>query len=199
MDNGNKIYIIIMCGPLFRIIRKHGVKCQFESIPGVGCKYGTSTIKTILNLRHNQNLPTWVEFSDLVKAFDNSNHTLPISIMGNYGAPPRLCPEIKRMYKKSAVKLITGKIETSIYFKVGVKQVDIMTPLLFLFLIMAFDETLEDKWTDLGLSKSQFPRKENSPRSSRQFMSHQTVTFSSGTIFNILCMLYVDESVFVFE
>ena len=27
MDIGNKIYIIIMCGQLFKIISKHGVKC----------------------------------------------------------------------------------------------------------------------------------------------------------------------------
>ena len=83
MDIGNKIYSSIMCGRLFNIIIKHGMKCQFGSTPGVGCQYGTFTIKTLLHLRHNHNLPTWVAFIDLVKSFDTSNHALLIAILGN--------------------------------------------------------------------------------------------------------------------
>ena len=151
---GNKIYSSIMCEQLFKIIRKQGVKCQFESTPGVGCQNGTFTIKILLHLRHNQNLPKWVTFAYLVKAFDTPNHTLLIAILGKHGAPPRLCLGIKRMYNKIIVKLIIGKVDISIYFKVGVKQGDSMDPVLFLFLMMAFSETLEDKWAALRLSKA---------------------------------------------
>ena len=90
MDIGNKIYSSIMCGQLFKIISKHGVKCQFGSTPVVGCQYGTFTIKILLNLRYNQNPPTRVVFTDLVKAFDTSNRALRIIILGRYGAPPIL-------------------------------------------------------------------------------------------------------------
>ena len=137
MNIGNKIYSSIMCGRLFKIISKNGVKCQFGSTPGVGCQDGTFTIKTLLHLRHNHNLPTWMAFTDLVKAFDTSNDKLPISIIGKYGAPPRLCSEIKSM-----VKLVTGKVETFIDFKLGVKQGDSMAPVLFLFLMMEFTKRL---------------------------------------------------------
>ena len=89
MDIGNKIYSSIMCGKLFKIISKCGVKCQFGSTPGVVCQDVTLTIKTILHMRHNHNLPTWVAFAELSKAFDNSNHALLIAILGTYGAPPR--------------------------------------------------------------------------------------------------------------
>ena len=58
MDIGNKIYSIIMCGRLFKIIRKHGVKFQFGSTPGVGCQYGTFDIKKLLHLRHHHSPPT---------------------------------------------------------------------------------------------------------------------------------------------
>ena len=68
----------------------------------------------LIHLRHNHNLPTWVVFSDLFKAFDTSNHALLIAILGKYGAPPRLRSAIKRMYDKSLVKLIIGKVEISI-------------------------------------------------------------------------------------
>ena len=93
MDIVNKIYSSIICGQLFKIIRKHGVKCQFRSMPGVGCQDGTFTIKILIHLRHNHNLPTWVAFADLVKTFDTSNHEQLIDILGKYGAPPRLRSE----------------------------------------------------------------------------------------------------------
>ena len=84
---GNKIYSSIMCGQLFNIISKNGVKCRFGSTPGVGCQDGTFTIKTILHMIHNHNLPIWVLFSDLFKAFDTSNNSFLITILEKYGAP----------------------------------------------------------------------------------------------------------------
>ena len=90
MDIRNKIYSSIMCGQLFKIISKHGMKCQFGSTPGVGCQDGTFTIKTLIHLRQNHNLPTWVAFTDLVKAFGNSNHELLIAILIKYDASPRI-------------------------------------------------------------------------------------------------------------
>ena len=98
--------------------------------------------RPITHTRHNYNLPKWVAFTDLAKAFDTSNYTLLISILENYGAPPKLCSEIKRMYDKILAKLIIGNIETSIDFKVGAKQGDSMAPVIFLLLMIAFYETL---------------------------------------------------------
>ena len=138
-------------------------------------------------------------FTDLVKALNTSNHALLIAILVKYGAPPRLRLSIKRMYDKSIVNLIIGKDETSIEFKVGVKQGDSMDPLLFLFLIMAFDETLENELTDLGPSKAQFARKDNSPISTVQLVIHLPSTLSSGILFDLFLMLYVDDGAFFFE
>ena len=81
-------------------------------------------------------------FSDLVNIFDTSNHALIITILGKYGAHPRLCSAIEYMYDKSVVKLIISNIETSIDIKMGVKQGDNMAPIVFLFLMMSFAETL---------------------------------------------------------
>ena len=87
MDMGSKLFSSILCSRLFHIINKHGVRYQFGSTPGVGCPDGLFTIKTMLHLRHNHNLPTWVLFADLVKAFDTSNHKLMVDILGRYGCP----------------------------------------------------------------------------------------------------------------
>ena len=69
------------------------------------------------------------------------------------------------MYDKSIVKLIIGNVETSIELKVGFKQGDIIAPVRFMFLMMAFADTLEYKWTALGISKVQYSCKDNSTRS----------------------------------
>ena len=185
-----------MSGKLFKTISKHGVKFQFGSTPGVGCQYGTFTIKALINLRQNHKLPEWVVFIDLFKALNTSKHALLIAKMGKYGAPPRLYIAIKRMYEKSVVKIIIVNIEASIDFKVGVKQGDSMALVLFLFLMMVFAETLEDEWTALGLSKYQFAHKENSPRSTGKLVSHRPGNFSYVTLFDIFCMLYVDDGAF---
>ena len=140
-----------------------------------------------------------MEFADLVKTFDTPNNALLIAILGKYGAPQRLFSAIKLMYEKRIVKIIISKIETSIEFKVGVKQGQSMPPVLSLFLMMAFSETLEDERTDLVLSKAQFACKDNSPRSTGQLVIHQPGTLLSGMLLDLLCMLYADNGAFVFE
>ena len=194
----NNIYRSIMCGWLFKIISKHGVKCQFGSTPGVGCQDGTFTINTLINLRHNHNLPTWVAFADPVKAFDTSNYALLIAILWKHGALPRLSSSIKRMYCKKhsqAHHQHSGEIH---WLKSGVKQGYIMALLLSLFLMMAFSDTLEYKWAALGISKYQFAHKYNSPIWTGQLVSHQPGNFSSGMILDLFCMLHVDHGAFVF-
>ena len=140
-----------------------------------------------------------MKFADLVKAFDASNHVILLAILGKYGARPRLRSAIKHMYDKSIVNLVIGKLDTSIDFKVGFKQGDSMSPVIFLFLMMAFAEPLEGKWMDLGLSEAQFAQKDNSPISTGQLVSHQPGTLLSGMLFDLFCMLYVDDGAFVFE
>ena len=146
MDLGSKIFSSILCTRLFVIIRKHGVKYQFGSTPGVGCQGGSFTIKMMLHLRHNHKLPTFVMFADLVKAFETSNHKLMVEILAKYGCPPKLRSAICRMYADSKVRLILGETDITISFEVGVKQGDSVAPVLFLFIMMAFAETLEEEW-----------------------------------------------------
>ena len=86
MDLGSKNFSSILCTRLFKIIEAHGVRYQFGSTPGVVCQDGSFTIKTMLHLRHNHNLPTWIMFADLVKSFDTSNHVLIIQIFKNTAA-----------------------------------------------------------------------------------------------------------------
>ena len=61
--------------------------------------------KTLLYTRHNHDLLTYVTFVDLVKAFDNFDHTLLLQILKKYGAPPKLRSSIDRMYQDLKVVL----------------------------------------------------------------------------------------------
>ena len=199
MDIGSKVFSIILCARLFKVIKKHGVKYQFGSTPGVGCQDGKFTIKTLLHLSHNHNLPAWVSFNDLVKAFDTSNHQLMAIILLKYGCPPNLCDTIARIYKDSVVKLVIGEFEMTIELKVGVKQVESVAPVLFLFIVLAFSKTLEKEWTCNALTNAKFSRNKSSPLSDGRLIRHQTRSFDRGALFELFCMLYIDDRAFVFE
>ena len=157
----HNIYISIMCEWLFKIISKHGVKCQFVSTPGVICQDGKFTINTLLYPILNHNLPTCVALSDQVKALYTSNHAILMALLENMVPPMTMISNQTHVWK-SVVKIIIDNIETDINFKLGVKQGYIMASVLFLFMMMAFSKTLEDEWNALGLSKSQFACKDNS-------------------------------------
>ena len=81
--------------------------------------------------------------ANLVKAFYTSNHVLCIKVIQRYWYPLNLPSAIERMYENIIVWLKIGKDDTTIPFEVGVKQGNSMAPVLFLFLIMGFAETLE--------------------------------------------------------
>ena len=98
-----------MCKRLFCIIKKHGCTTQFGSSPEVGCPDGRFVIKTALQTRHKHNLPTYVAFVDLVKAFDTVSHSMLLKILERYGAPPKLHSAIARMYSDLKIILKIGK------------------------------------------------------------------------------------------
>ena len=87
------------------------------------------------------------------------------------------------MYKDIVVKLVIGKFETKIDFKVGVKQGDSVAPVLFLFIVMAFDKTLEKEWTLKGITKAKFSRDNSTPLSDGQLISHKPQSFNRRALF----------------
>ena len=66
-----------------------------------------------------------------------------LKILKLYCAPLKLRSAISRMYQDFKIVLNIGKIEEKMSQTVGVGQCDCMAPVLFLFMLMAFAETLE--------------------------------------------------------
>ena len=77
------------------------------------------------------NLPSFVAFVDLVKVFDTTNHALLIKILQQYGAPPKTCSVIERMYQNSTVLIKLGKEEMEIPQTIGIRQGNNLSPVLF--------------------------------------------------------------------
>ena len=137
-------------------------------------------------------------FADLVKYFYTSNNKLMVEILNKYGCSHKLCSAIRRMYTNNNVRLIIGKIDISIPFEMVVKQGDRVAPVIFLFIMMAFSETIEKYWVRNDLKIIKFKRHSNSPQYSGIINSHPAKTFSHGTLFKFFCMLYFNEGAFTF-
>ena len=199
MDIGAKLFSSLICKQIFKIIEKHGVKYQFGSALGVGCQDGTFTIKTILHMRQNHNLPSYAAFVDLVKAFDNVNNDMMLKILEHYGAPQKLCPAISRMYHYLKIVLKIGKIEEKTSQTVGVRQGECMAPVLFLFIVMAFTKTLEKQWIKADLNMVNLRQHTHSPCDVGNITGHKKKSFEQGTLIALFCVLYVDNGLFKFE
>jgi hypothetical protein len=74
MDMGAKVLSRILTERAYKLLDKNCVKTQFGATPLVGCQDGNFVLKTLLHLRRQHNLQTFVAFIDLVKAYDTANH-----------------------------------------------------------------------------------------------------------------------------
>ena len=108
MDVRSKICSYIINERLYYLLDRHGICTQFGATPNVGCQDGSFTLKSLLHLQHQHNLPTFVAFVDLVKAYNTTNHQLLIETLRQYGAPPKLCNAVERMYHKLSVVIKVG-------------------------------------------------------------------------------------------
>jgi hypothetical protein len=120
MDVCSKIFSSIMNGRAFCLLKLHGTQFQFGGTPTLGCQDGLFTLKTLLNAHKNHNLPLFVAFVDLVKAYGTANNDLLLKVLEKYGAPPKFVAAIKTMYTDLKVVLKIYKEIQEILQSVGV-------------------------------------------------------------------------------
>jgi hypothetical protein len=111
-----------MNGRAFRLLELHGTKFQFGGTPTIGCQDGLFTLKALLNAHKNHNLPSFVAFVNLFKAYDTANHSLLLKILERSA--------IKTVYTNLRVVLKIEKEVREIAQSVGVRQGDNMAPVL---------------------------------------------------------------------
>ena len=140
-----KIQSSIISNRLLLHLEKVGIETQYGCVPGKGCTDALYAIKTALQIRKQHGKDTWAVFVDLVKAFDTADHSLLFAILKKYGIPDSLISVIEKMYKDSIVSFKIGSESRDIKYGIGVKQGDNMAPVLFIYLMNAFAETLAEQ------------------------------------------------------
>ena len=138
-------------------------------------------------------------FVDLAKAFDTVDHKMSMRVLERYGAPPKLRSAIARMYADLKIILKLGKAKAEMNQTVGVRQGDCMAPVLFLFMMMAFAETLEKEWRKTGIDMVTFHQRTHLPRDKGFLNGHKRSIFANGTLFGLFSVLYVDDGAFPFD
>ena len=103
------------------------------------------------------------------------------------------------MYQDLKFVLKFGNKEEKTSQTVGVRQGDCMTTFLFLFMVMAFAETLETEWIKAYLKMINLRQHTHSPRNVGRLTGHKKNKFEQCTLIALLCVLYVDDGAFAFE
>ena len=137
LETAYKIIAIILHDRLRPIQEGLKMEPQCGFCSGRGCTDCTFTVKIALKKRREHGLETWVLFLDLVKAFDRVPREMLWMILEKFGVPPKLIRLLKSLHANVQVKFTVNEVTNTIQCIIGVKQGDILGPLLFLFFLEA--------------------------------------------------------------
>ena len=111
--------------------------------------------------------------------------------------PAALVETVKKLYKNCKVKIKVGKKYAEVNYTTGVHQGDNMSPVLFLFVIQAFLDTLQ--LSSRPTRYSYFPENKNGNLNTTKGRLISQNTSAKGSLFEFTSSFYVDDSFFVFE
>ena len=137
LETAYKIIAIILHDRLRPIQEGLKMEPQCGFCSGRGCTDCNFTVKIALKKRREHGLETWVLFLDLVKAFDRVPREMLWMILEKFGVPPKLIRLLKSLHANVQVKFTVNEVTNTIECIIGVKQGDILGPLLFLFFLEA--------------------------------------------------------------
>jgi len=127
-------------------ITKVGLQEQAGFMSNRGCVDATAALKITLQNITATGQEAYVLFVDIVKAFDSVNREMLWAILAKYGIPPATVATIKKMYTNIIVSVRVGKEKEEFTSRSGVKQGDNLAPILFLFVIQAAVESMQQDW-----------------------------------------------------
>jgi hypothetical protein len=179
------------------MLKIEGLEMQLGAQPGCGCRDALFILRSLLQVRRKHNLPSWALFVDLEKAFDTVRHELLFKLLEIYGIPESMIDVIQRLYKNVTLKLSSGSVKDTISYSVGVKQGDAMAPVLFIILMQAMAETLEDEWKTANIQSVDLRHFKDTPKHCGRM--HGQAWKAKGTTFKLNNILYVDDGAFIFN
>ena len=86
----------------------------------MGHRDGLFTLKALINAHRNHDLPSYIGFINLVKAYNTAYHTLLLRILEQYSAPPKFVAAIETIYRDNIAVLKIEKEVVEIPQTVGV-------------------------------------------------------------------------------
>ena len=107
----------------------HEQQCGFRE--GRGTMDAIFNVKMALKKRKEHCCETWLFLLDLVKAFDRVPRELLWKIMERFGYPPKLVSLLKALHERVLVRFEVEGVEKVIESLIGVKQGDLLGPILF--------------------------------------------------------------------
>lgn len=101
-------------------------------IKAAGCSENLKLLQTIIRSAKREHRPLGVVFVDIAKAFDTVSHQHILHVLQQRKVDPHIIELVRDMYKNINTCITTKKTQTDpIQIRVGVKQGDPMSPLLF--------------------------------------------------------------------
>ena len=137
LETAYTIVAVLFHGWLQTIVEELDHENQYGFRPQCGCRDAVHTVKMVMKKGQEHGQETWILFIDLVKAFDRVPHKLLWVILKKFSVPPKLINLLRSLHGRVEVKFSVNDITLSIFSIIGVKQGDILGPILFLFYIAA--------------------------------------------------------------
>ena len=137
LEAAYKIIAIILHARLLPIEEgiDHETQCGFR--PGRGCTDAVFTVKIAMKKRREHGLESWILFIDLVKAFDRVPREMLWQVLAKFGVPPKLIRLLQSLHGHVEVKFMINEVTNTVECIIGVKQGDILGPILFTFYLAA--------------------------------------------------------------
>ena len=137
LETAYKIVAILLHMRLLPIIQNIDNENQCGFLPERGCVDAVFLVKMAIKKRREHGLETFVFFLDLVKAFDRVPREMLWKVMLKFGVPQKIIQLLKAAHDQVKVKFSVDGITHIIDSIIGVKQGDILGPILFVFYIAA--------------------------------------------------------------
>ena len=150
----SKVFSRIVLSRLTAVLEKDLRPQQAGFHPGRSCSDHIFTLRQILEQSKEWNIPLYINFIDLEKAFDSIHQESLWKILRHYGVPAKLVRVIAMLYSDFKSQVICDSDLTEAFnVSTGVKQGCIFSPFLF---ILAMDWIMKNstdgerrgiKWT----------------------------------------------------
>ena len=112
-----------------KLDHEHEQQCGFR--PFRGCMDAVFNLKSAIRKRKEHSMETWVLLLDLVKAFDRVPRELLWLVMERFGFPKLIIRLLKALHEKVLVNFEVEGVKKVIESIIGVKQGDLLGPILF--------------------------------------------------------------------